>query len=94
MPRKRKQPKDPEGLNRLLTHLSKAGWIDNFIEIDATKNQNKRVHVNFSKKGLRHIAAFKALHDDLGDISETDRHLLYDYLMIQIFNSLKKHGEL
>ena len=91
---KSKSPPDPNGLKRIVGHLTAAGWVSGTAERDATAMTPTKLHVLFNEKGLEHVAAFKRLHDDLGDISEEDRHLIYDYLMLVIFTRLKERGEL
>ena len=81
-------------MKRIVKRLIQAGWVSGLAERDASALTARKLHVHFTQKGLAHIAAFKSLHDELGDIPDADRHLLYDYLVLLVFKSLERSGEL
>lgn len=75
-------PKDPYVLKRILDRLAAIGWIKQSAFFEPTETQRGGLRVEFTEKGLAHIRAFKELHEELGDITDYDRHFLYDHLLV------------
>jgi hypothetical protein len=87
-------PLDDDALKRILQYLVSAGWIDSVVAIDPSEARRGLNFIRFNKTGLAHISAFHSLHERLGDISDADRHLLYDLLVFYILQGLDRTGQL
>ena len=69
-------------MQRILTRLATAGWIDRSAVVDPTKKRRGKIQVSLTHLGAAHVLALKDIYDSLGELSDEERKDFHDLLRV------------